>query len=720
MSQDLASAVNDTATAPAVFDAILIGAGGAGMCLLLAMHEQGWLLNKRVLVLEPDPKDSDDRTWCFWARPEEPIAASLGTLATCTWAFEQRQGVSRPMHPYRYYHLRSSHLYRHVKDLMAAHPGVEWRPATAGAVYPSNSGQWVETNGQRLQARWVFDSRLSAEQQKVLSDDAGMLWQSFVGWRIRFPAAGLDPAAMRLMDFSVPQDGATQFMYLLPTSTNEALVELTRFGAAAIAADRAEAVLAEWIAAHLGQGYTITEQEKGRIPMSLRLNAHRPQHGPLDRHIPIGTAAGAVKSTTGYALGRMFTHAQGIVEAMLHARPCPTPFRARRFAFYDALLLHLLSWRPATGAGIFQQLFQRVPMRRILSFLDERTTLWQEIPLLLSLPPRPFLQALGAVNVRPALTRERGSGPSLVSLLPLLVVALALILQGLEPHLLQQIQAPLLLLGMAFPGIPHGALDHHLDINGRVQGYALLRFIVGYIAIMALVVFLWLLSPPVALLAFLLYSAWHFGETDVRHWGAFHSGSAWLHGTAALGFLLASHPQELSAYLLALGLGPLAVLPPLATAAAAVLCLLGLLATGLLVPRGARASWLKTCVVLLAGAFLPLLLAFGIYFIGIHSLRGWRHLQQGLGISHGALLRLSLPFTLGAFVLFAMLVAFAKLAQFSFAGIVPALFVFLAAISAPHIWTMHRFYGAPQQRPEPTQPYLRPQPLADPVRSKVA
>ncbi len=675
--------------AAAGYDAILIGAGGAGMCLLLAMHERRWLTDKRVLILEPDPKDGNDRTWCFWAKDSDPIAASLGPLASCQWDYTWINGEPQPLHPYRYYHLRSADFYRHVKQLLAGYPLVEWRHLPAGLIAEAEAGLWVEAGGQLCQAQWVFDSRLRPEQQQGLREDERAVWQSFVGWRVRFPADRVDPAAIRLMDFSVAQDGAAQFMYLLPTAADEMLVEITRFGTASIRPDRAASLLEDWLGRHLGDDYEILETEAGCIPMNQRLNAPAPTHQPAARHIPIGTAAGAVKSSTGYALSRMFAHACGIVEALEKAAPCPAPYQAPRFAFYDSLLLHILARQPEQGQPIFEQLFERVPLRRVLAFLDEESRLRQEIPLLLSLPIRPFLQALAEVYLRlGALPR-----PSLGGALPLLIAALALLLQFAAPQALQSLGAPLLLLGMAFPGIPHGALDHCLSPAGQLQGGALLRFVVGYLAIMGLILLVWLLSPPLALLAFLLYSAWHFGETDLQHWGAFRPGRAWLHGAAALGFILAAHPGEFEDYLHALGLGPQLAFPPLAMTGIAGASLLGLLGTGLFIPAAARASWLQTMLILLAGAFLPLLLAFGLYFIGVHSLRGWRHLQAGLRVSHAALLRQALPFSLGAFALFALLVAFSYLAELPFEGMIPGLFVFLAAISAPHIWFMHRFYG---------------------------
>lgn len=661
------------------------------MCLLLAMHERGYLTGKRVLILEPDGKEANDRTWCFWAKPGDPIALSLGPLAGCYSDFAWVQGQRQALHPYRYYHLRSADLYSHVKTILRQYPLVEWRQASAGETIAAENGIRVEAGGTHYHAGWVFDSRLSPRQQEGLSLSKDLVWQSFFGWRVRFPEGHLDTDTIRLMDFNVPQDGSTQFMYFLPTGAGEALVEITRFDRLPISRDRAEALLEEWITGQFG-AFEVLETEAGRIPMTMRLNAEKPLHDASARHIPIGTAAGAVKGSTGYAFSRMFTHAFGIVESIQKERPCPAPFQERRFGFYDSLLLHLLARQPVQGKRIFESLFERIPVNKVLPFLDEKSSLLQETSILLSLPFKPFLQALGEVYLFPGRRTGEAIRSSLSRALPLLLAAVAFILQLSAPGALQQLAAPLLLLGMVFPGIPHGALDHHLSPAGQLRGRRLVQFVAAYLGIMALILAVWVFSPPLGLAAFLLYSAWHFGETDMQHWGAFRPFRAMLHGVSVLAWILATHQVEFESYLQALGLGDDLAFQVPVMQGVAIAGLAGLLGTGLFLPASARFSWFQTVCILLIGSFLPLLLAFGLYFIGVHSLRGWRHLQAGLRVSSIGLLRRSLPFSLGAFGLFALLILFSYLADFPFEGMIPGLFVFLAAISAPHIWFMHRFY----------------------------
>lgn len=656
------------------------------MCLLLALYRSGYLNDHRVLVLDPDEKTGNDRTWCFWARDEDPIIRELGPMVSASWSWLDEGATRRPLSPFTYHHLRSGDLYRQVKAEVASCPNLRWLPHSVTAIRERDDHVLVEAGDHSFRAGQVCSS---LPGEAFLPEDTNgmpLLWQSFRGWRVRFEQPLPGPDAIRLMDFDIPQQGQCQFVYFLPTSPQEALAEITRFGDRPAMEAEALSLLEDWLLPRFGP-FKVLEAEDGAIPMTQRLQQVRT--GP-SRIVPIGTPAGAVKPTTGYAFHTMFRHAQEIAAALTEGRPVPRIPLNGRFRFYDALLLDILSRHPALGSGIFDTLFRSNPPGRILAFIDERSTLWQEVLLLASLPWRPFLAALWRVRLRPSLyDTERwrtGFAPAL---------ALALILPAVFwPQSMQALALPALLLGMVFPGLPHGALDHCLQGSRPLAGWPLWRFVARYLALMAAVLLLWMVSPWLGLGVFLLSSAWHFGETDTREWGAFHPVTALLQGGALLGFLLASHPAELAGYLQQLGGLSLEGLPEGALSAMAVLCLTLLLAIPLHLEGRARRLALGGLAVPLIGMFLPLLWAFGVYFIAQHSVRGWIHIRERAGMSTAGMLGQSAPFTAGALLLLGLLAWLDRTGTLDIRGLAAWLFVFLAAISLPHIVLMHRFYGS--------------------------
>jgi len=681
------------AAAEVSVDALIIGAGGGGLALLWGMAESGYLSKRKVVVIEPREKTENDRTWCFWAQPEDSIVRELEPCISHRWDRARTSGCVDPLKPYRYYQVRSADFYKMVKARLKEFPEFQWIKGEVSSALSADAQQ-VEVGAAVFRAKKVFDSRVGAELERRKSSAEVDLWQSFVGWRIQSSRPVFDCRQMEMMNFEVPQDGGTQFLYLLPTGEREALVELTRFGKDLIDEESAEQFLQAYCLA-LKAEFTILEREQGQIPMSMALNPQEEFHSLDQQVIPIGTSGGAVKSTTGYAFYQMLDHGRKISEALLQESAVPTLYRKDRFEFYDGLLLHILKKWPGRGRPIFERLFQRVSTPKVLSFLSEETRLREEVPILGSLPFLPFLRALDERHVNGAVSSFISllSGRNFQRNIAVWLAAALLLLYQFAPAAVEVAAWPLLILGLIFPGIPHGAVDHVLEGKGGVSGPALVRFIGSYLGIMALVVGLWWLSPLVGLSLFLLYSAWHFGETDLKHWKSYTAPSAGIYGLSLLGFLLATHPQEMVEYLSALGITEVQSLTAIFWISVRVISVFGILWTGRRVHPERMGSYMATVMLLLLSVFLPLILAFALYFIGLHSFRAWGHLKSGLSLSTPELFRLALPFSVGAYALLAALAAAIYFLDLPFTGLSSAVFIFLAAVSAPHIWMMHGFYG---------------------------
>jgi lycopene beta-cyclase len=128
--------------------------------------------------------------------------------------------------------------------------------------------------------------------------------------------------------------------------------------------------------------YALEKEEMGSIPMS-------DYAFPLesDGIIKIGTAAGQVKASTGYAFTRMHQDAKNIVSYAPRKRP-------GRFRFYDRLLLSIIKTDTKKLPEVMNRLFHSVPMPQILQFLDEKSTFIQEVQIFARLPIRLFLTHL--------------------------------------------------------------------------------------------------------------------------------------------------------------------------------------------------------------------------------------------------------------------------------------------------------------------------------------
>jgi Brp/Blh family beta-carotene 15,15'-monooxygenase len=246
-------------------------------------------------------------------------------------------------------------------------------------------------------------------------------------------------------------------------------------------------------------------------------------------------------------------------------------------------------------------------------------------------------------------------------------------------------------LGLFFLGIPHGAVDHLLE-SGNIQGLVKPVFVLKYLGAAGAYLAFWIFFPNGALFFFLGYSAWHFGQADMQQWQTrgHRSIKNWAWGVSLLSILLFGHVEATNLILNNMNVLLLPVSDVQGKLVAAIIVLATLVA-GFLERR--PAMLLSVCM-LAVGIQLPLLTAFGLYFIGQHSVNGWSHLKQGLKTDNLSLFRKAFPFTAGAFVLFGTLLyclesgflnAFNK-------HWVTASFVFISCISFPHVISMHGFY----------------------------
>ena len=272
----------------------------------------------------------------------------------------------------------------------------------------------------------------------------------------------------------------------------------------------------------------------------------------------------------------------------------------------------------------------------------------------------------------------------------LLTIGLS-ILQYLSDNSFQTVQLLLGMTGLLLVGIPHGAIDHLLK-QGSLHWKIDLGFIAKYLGTAAFYLLFWLLSPQLALALFLLYSAWHFGQTDIQEWKPISPTPAksLIWGGSLLSILLLGHASESNAILLNMSTFQFPLTDVEGAFVAVTLASLSAL-WGILEKRPAI---ILSAGTLLLSTQLPLLTAFGLYFIGQHSINGWSHLQKGLNTSSKSLFIHALPFTLGAVFLFATLLLCLEkgwLAAFN-QHWVTAFFVFISCISFPHVLAMNQYY----------------------------
>ena len=127
--------------------------------------------------------------------------------------------------------------------------------------------------------------------------------------------------------------------------------------------------------------------------MAQRSQAASPKN--TNNIIHLGTAGGQTKPSSGYTFQFIQKHAARITESMVRTG---APFyedsiAQKRFELYDSTLLNILYHEKLQGAAIFTELFQKNKMAEVLEFLDNETSIAQELRLITVLPKKVFMQA---------------------------------------------------------------------------------------------------------------------------------------------------------------------------------------------------------------------------------------------------------------------------------------------------------------------------------------
>ncbi|WP_019948251.1 lycopene cyclase family protein [Hymenobacter aerophilus] len=374
------------------YDYLIVGGGAAGLSLAYHLSQEPRLADKRVLIIEPEAKDQNDRTWSFWADAptlfDGIVAHEWAKLAFRSPTFERILTPER----YRYKMIRGLDFYQFVQQMLTGNPQFTWLTATVQELTSTATGARASTPEGEYSARYAFDSR-PPRLTEMRRPHHRYLLQHFVGWEVETEHDAFDPTTAELMDFRGEQGQEVRFMYVLPFGPRRALVEYTLFSETPLAKAEYEVELRRYLAALPGAGnYHITAEEVGAIPMTdhplpLRQGAHV---------LNLGTRAGRAKPSSGYAFKRILAHSARLTAALAATGHPPRHSTGDQWQFrlFDTLLLDIMQRRGEQIRDIFSQLFQRNPTDRVFDFLDERTSWKENFQIMNSVTPWPFLRSV--------------------------------------------------------------------------------------------------------------------------------------------------------------------------------------------------------------------------------------------------------------------------------------------------------------------------------------
>lgn len=378
------------------YDYIILGAGAAGLFLADALGKNPHFAKQSILLIDKAPKTQNDRSWCFWEKGSSPLDPLVYKSWSRIYVAGKTLKRSTTIAPYTYKMIRGIDFYTHYLNRIKTYHNLTQVQEAVTHIEESPEEVRVVTQTNTYVGKKVFSSLLDTTaitQQHTYP----VLQQHFLGWFVKMESAVFNPGEATFMDFSIPQKGNTRFVYVLPFSEQEALVEYTLFSEHLLEKSEYEAGIAAYLEQNYPHtSYTITATEQGSIPMTCY-----PFHqNNTARIFHIGLAGGWAKPSTGFTFYNTYQQVQALVERLKQRTPLPQLYKKDRFWLYDLLLLDILYEKNYRGAAIFESLFARRKATLILKFLEHNTSFWEDLMIFSAPQPLPFIKALCKRSVR--------------------------------------------------------------------------------------------------------------------------------------------------------------------------------------------------------------------------------------------------------------------------------------------------------------------------------
>jgi lycopene beta-cyclase len=370
------------------YDYIITGAGCAGLSLVVHMIHSRKFTDKKILLVDKDKKNKNDRTWCFWEQEPGLFEDIVYRRWEQVWFRSDEYSRLMLLSPYSYKLLRGIDFYNFCFHLIGQNSNIHVIKGEVQQIESNEKETFIRVNSRKINAKYIFNS-IIFEKPDMQKKEIYLL-QHFKGWVIKTPQPVFKPEEATLMDFRTGQQHGTTFVYVMPFSPTSALVEYTLFTGEMLYPNQYDEGLRNYIQRFIFKGpYKIDEEEFGTIPMT---NHKFPKsHNNI---VNIGTAGGQTKPSSGYTFRFIQKHSVAIVDQLTRTgKPFIEKDHKKRFHFYDNVLLDILDRKAYPGKDIFIDLFKKNKPQRVLRFLDNESSFGGDLKIISSLPTWPFLKS---------------------------------------------------------------------------------------------------------------------------------------------------------------------------------------------------------------------------------------------------------------------------------------------------------------------------------------
>lgn len=365
---------------------VIVGGGLAGLQLAHKLSKEIFFKGKKIAIIDPSEKNEDDKTWCFWEKGQGKWDDIVSKTWTSTNFISAEKDLKLDLSPYKYKRIKSLDFYNFTRDELSATPDIVFITDEISTIDPVT----MQAIGKKesYSATHFFDSRVPPEY--LQENKYTKIYQQFRGWYIEAENGHFEPSTFTMMDYRLKHNNSTSFTYVLPETSTKALIEFTFFTPFLAEEHVYDEMLKKYLSEILKiEDYKVTSVEAGVIPMT-----DFPFEEINSKEITsIGTGGGWVKPSTGYSFKSTEKKVDKIVDNIKKGLIPGKNLINKKFRRYDAIFLDVLARHNEKGDAIFSKLYSKNSVEDIFKYLDEETSLSEEMKIMFSLFGIEFIES---------------------------------------------------------------------------------------------------------------------------------------------------------------------------------------------------------------------------------------------------------------------------------------------------------------------------------------
>jgi lycopene beta-cyclase len=372
------------------FDIIILGAGCAALNFAMAYAQNN--LKQSILILEQKNSYVHDRYWSFWLGRDQDFP-HRDILKACwpRWSFSDcKNEVIHHSDAYEYVTISSDDFYKKAQNIIQQDPRQNLTMGCTVQEITQSGSSEITTNKGAFQADVIIDTRNISNES---IQERSSYYQIFYGYEITVEDAFFDEKTVGLMDNLQTDKDGVSFIYTLPFSKTQALVEYTAFTKSYCPPEEYEMHLKRYLDEKLkGVAYNIVHREKAVLPMGA-LKANTMKYA--QNYIHAGGSSGALRESSGYGFLRLHNWSINAVQ-LLESGGGIKPYqnKSRINGFMDRHFVKTLKNNPALSAQIFMCLARRCKTDAFVRFMSEQHNFIDTLQIIWAVPKTQFLKAL--------------------------------------------------------------------------------------------------------------------------------------------------------------------------------------------------------------------------------------------------------------------------------------------------------------------------------------